>query len=294
MDWPSMSSRADAAVAGGRGTGMGDTSAALASSGTDTRIADPDAAYAGGTALLVDDVAPSSGGTTGESGGVGVVVEIGNQELEPVPADDGGWVVVLPVDLPPGEHQITVRIGNNVYLLPIHLAQVPAGFQAREQLAARLQEAIDDLTQWVAANPGDAAAAALLAQLVELSSQLASASEADVATLAQALQANELPDAAWPGSCVAAKAQWNKSLKAALRASHLATWLAARHQAEKTGFTRMAVLLAEARAQSFGRRLAAQADTLFARCGVDVEVTAGQDKARQVRSRSSQAVFGSV
>ncbi|TFZ04221.1 hypothetical protein [Ramlibacter rhizophilus] len=217
----------------------------------------------------------ASTGSTGETGG-----------------NTGELIVVLPADLTPGTHALTLTIRGKTITLQLEVGNPSTGgSSARDLVASLIEQAVAQLQAHLAQNPGDTAAAALLAQLTSAAQTLEQMTDAEVEALYQQLMANALPPSDLPGSCVAAKSNFEARMKAMLRSARLAAWLAQRHAENGAKGSNLPVLLAQARMEEATRRVLAYAAAASSLCGED-SLTREAERGSRANGRSNRAAAG--
>jgi hypothetical protein len=205
-----------------------------------------------------------------------------------VVVDDGEAVIVVP-ELPPGSHTVTVDAGGQTTTVDLEVVPTPPTADARQQLADMIAEALRQLDEYLAAHPEDKTAADLRDALAAALALLPSLSDAEVQALYQQFTANPLPSSDPPGSCATVAAGQQARVDALLRKVRQTSWLAAKHAAQKSDATHVAVVLAQAHMHQALLRLAAYAQAVIATCGADALLQDKIEKARGRSQRSSKA-----
>jgi hypothetical protein len=291
----------------GGGPAGGETAGGATSGGA---ISSDAAGGSTGVAAVVSDSSAPADGTSAQSSAFSVGEAIGvsltpgaaqgnvTAEIDQAPTDvvvDGDEAVVVVPDLAPGTHSLTLHVrGQQISLsFDVGPGQPPSG-DARQNVADMIAEALRLLDEYLAAHPDDAAAADLRAQLAAAQALLASMTDAELQALYQLFTANPLPPSDAPGSCAAASAGYEVRVNAFLRKARLTSWLAARHAAQKTDASRVAVVLAEARMEEALRRLVAYTNAITGACNGTAELAQRTENARGRSHRSANAAAASL
>lgn len=291
----------------GGGPAGGETAGGATSGGA---ISSDAAGGSTGVAAVVSDSSAPADGTSAQSSAFSVGEAIGvsltpgaaqgnvTAEIDQAPTDvvvDGDEAVVVVPDLAPGTHSLTLHVrGQQISLsFDVGPGQPPSG-DARQNVADMIAEALRLLDEYLAAHPDDAAAADLRAQLAAAQALLASMTEAELQALYQLFTANPLPPSDAPGSCAAASAGYEVRVNAFLRKARLTSWLAARHAAQKTDASLVAVVLAEARMEEALRRLVAYTNAVTGACNGTADLAQRTEKARGRSHRSANAAAASL